>query len=219
MNNLSEQVGVYRRSNSNKMKMIKLEKHPFIPIGTLIGWWTVIETGLYMSSGSREARACRVRCRCGTEKTLSCSHLRSKNCCSCGCKSKERSVESVWNSYHSSYKRRGWDFHFTVSQLKAVSQLPCAYCGKEPSNVFRARYTDGDGYRREVDPTMEVRYSGLDRVDSSKGYVVGNVVPCCGQCNTMKSKLPLDDFLALIERIHSHNSTTGKIRELAATLF
>ena len=29
--------------------------------------------------------------------------------------------------------------------------------------------------------------SGLDRMDNSKGYIRGNVVPCCKDCNTLKS--------------------------------
>lgn len=29
----------------------------------------------------------------------------------------------------------------------------------------------------------------LDRVDNSKGYVIGNVVPCCGNCNRIKCHL------------------------------
>lgn len=28
--------------------------------------------------------------------------------------------------------------------------------------------------------------SGLDRMDNSKGYIIGNVVPCCRGCNVMK---------------------------------
>lgn len=30
---------------------------------------------------------------------------------------------------------------------------------------------------------------GLDRVDNSNGYVIGNVVPCCGFCNRIKCHL------------------------------
>ena len=35
---------------------------------------------------------------------------------------------------------------------------------------------------------------GLDRVDSSKGYVQGNVVPCCGPCNTKKGCMEMAGF-------------------------
>lgn len=30
---------------------------------------------------------------------------------------------------------------------------------------------------------------GLDRIDNSKGYIIGNVVPCCGNCNRIKCHL------------------------------
>lgn len=43
--------------------------------------------------------------------------------------------------------------------------------------------------------------SGLDRVDSSKGYIEGNCVPCCYRCNVMKADLSLEDFYSHIESI------------------
>jgi hypothetical protein len=43
--------------------------------------------------------------------------------------------------------------------------------------------------------------SGLDRVDSSKGYVEGNCVPCCYRCNVMKADLNLEDFYEHLELI------------------
>lgn len=30
---------------------------------------------------------------------------------------------------------------------------------------------------------------GLDRIDNAKGYIVGNIVPCCGNCNRIKCHL------------------------------
>lgn len=125
----------------------------------------------------------------------------------------------MWRELFAKLKRRGWDFHLTLPQLKAVTQLPCSYCGKEPSNIYRLKYKVDGKYQRGVDPSMEIRWSGLDRVDSAKGYVHGNVVPCCGECNGMKSDMPLDVFLALVERIRLHNPTVAGVRTLAATLF
>jgi len=66
---------------------------------------------------------------------------------------------------------------------------------------------------------MQICYSGLDRVDSSRGYVHGNVVPCCGECNYAKQDLSVDDFLASVARIQAHNPTAEKIHLLASTLF
>lgn len=195
-------------------------KYPLIPLGMYKdSWWEVLENDLYKSFGNQTMRACRVRCRCGTIAVRTYGELRCGRSPSCGCKSKQRSIETVWRQLYDKIKRRGWDFHLTLSQLRAVTQLPCVYCGKEPSNIFRLKYNDGGGYKRGVDPSMEIRWSGLDRVDSTKGYVYGNVVPCCGECNGMKSNLPLDVFLALIERIRLHNPTVAGIHTLAATLF
>lgn len=43
-------------------------------------------------------------------------------------------------------------------------QLPCHYCGDR----------------------INEQGSGLDRVDNSKGYLLTNVVTCCGLCNKVK---------------------------------
>lgn len=80
------------------------------------------------------------------------------------------------------------------------------------------KYKVDGKYQRGVDPSMEIRWSGLDRVDSALGYVYGNVVPCCGGCNGMKSNHSLDQFFVLLERIRAHNPTIAGVRELAARL-
>lgn len=45
---------------------------------------------------------------------------------------------------------------------------------------------------------------GIDRLDSERGYVVGNVVSCCSTCNYMKNTLGLVEFLRQVNRIASH---------------
>lgn len=41
---------------------------------------------------------------------------------------------------------------------------------------------------------MNFLYNGIDRVDSKKGYVAGNVVTCCRNCNQAKSDKSIDEF-------------------------
>ena len=214
MKNLSQQVGVYRRPNSNHSK---LRTNPLIPIGEELEYWVVLENDLYKSFKTQTHRACRVRCRCGTERVLTYGELRCGRSPSCGCKSKERSIETVWKDLFEKIKRRGWDFHLTLPQLKHLSKLACSYCGKEPSNIHRVKYKVDGRYVYGSAPEFEIRYSGMDRIDSTQGYVHGNVVPCCGDCNGMKSDHSLDDFFALVERIRSHSSIAN-VRQLAATL-
>ena len=218
MKNLSGQVGVYRRSNTTKLK---LSTHPLIPIGTRFGRWIVVENDWYKSFNGQVHRACFVRCECAaqTEAYRTYGELRCGRSPSCGCISRERSIETVWKDLLAKVSRRGWECHLTLPQLKEISQLPCAYCGGEPSNTHRLKYKVDGKYQRGVAPEMEIRYTGLDRLDSTKGYIPGNVVPCCFECNGMKSRMPVDQFLGLIERVRSHNPTVASLHSLAALLF
>jgi hypothetical protein len=82
-----------------------------------------------------------------------------------------------WFDARSKAKRRSLVWELTLEYYRdAVENRPCHYCGK----------------------VIVCRSCGLDRKDNSKGYVVGNVVPCCWDCNTMKSKFLSYDEMKLI---------------------
>lgn len=44
-------------------------------------------------------------------------------------------------------------------------------------------------------------YQGIDRVDSDKGYVTGNVLPCCRICNCAKGTLTKTEFECWAKRL------------------
>lgn len=67
---------------------------------------------------------------------------------------------------------RGKGWHLTPSEFLSFSGGYCHYCG-DPV---------GDGV-------------GIDRLDSSRGYEVGNIVRCCGECNMVKHVLSHDEFI------------------------
>jgi len=71
----------------------------------------------------------------------------------------------------------------------------CNYCDAPPSNVSSA------GCSR----TGSFAYSGIDRVDNSRGYEPDNVVPCCIDCNRAKRTRTRADFLAWAERLYAHS--------------
>lgn len=52
----------------------------------------------------------------------------------------------------------------------------------------------------------EYLYNGLDRVDSNKGYLKENVVPCCEICNKAKRDLSLCQFKKWINRLIKYNN-------------
>jgi hypothetical protein len=69
----------------------------------------------------------------------------------------------------------------------------CFYCGQ-----LKARERAGRHTSRRMGGLPR---NGIDRVDSSKGYVIGNVVTCCFDCNHAKQKLPVRTFLERSIRI------------------
>ena len=54
----------------------------------------------------------------------------------------------------------------------------CHYCGIPESNLRAV------GMKSQIQ--RDVKTMGVDRVDSSRGYEAGNLVPCCFVCNQVK---------------------------------
>ena len=70
----------------------------------------------------------------------------------------------------SNARKRGLVMSLDKDYFYYVTSFPCFYCGTRELSI------------------------GLDRVDNDIGYTHGNIVPCCGPCNSMKSKLSMVDF-------------------------
>lgn len=62
-------------------------------------------------------------------------------------------------------KRRGLEWDLIEADYVRLISRRCEYC----------------------DGSLPVYGHGLDRIDNSKGYVLGNVVPSCWTCNKMRS--------------------------------
>lgn len=106
--------------------------------------------------------------------------------------------------------RRVWQVNYgdcnDFDLFLKLSQDNCYYCNRPPHRTYNAastavgkRYTDG--YQLEHG---DFTYNGMDRIDSSRGHTIDNVVSCCFDCNKAKSALTQDDFLKLVELIY-HN--------------
>ena len=51
---------------------------------------------------------------------------------------------------------------------------------------------------------QEKGFNGIDRLDSSEGYIISNCVSCCEMCNYMKGCLGPTIFINRVEHIMSH---------------
>jgi len=107
----------------------------------------------------------------------------------------ERTARSLRGSYRRiAEKQRNMRFDISPYKFRQLTSQDCFYCGKPPEQEFK---------NKAKEPTTYL-YNGLDRVDNTKGYYLDNVVPACGTCNEMKSKMTLENFKEKIEKIY-HN--------------
>ena len=145
-------------------------------------------------------------CMCGTFITHTTGLLNSGRVISCGCYNREvcRNPDPV------AAQRKQAFIHFmnacvrkrklacTLSEdewLTLVSQS-CHYCGSNGSNEAKRRPDAHYG--------KSFHYNGIDRIDSSFGYVAGNCLPCCKRCNIAKNIMGYDEFKTWVHRIANH---------------
>jgi transposase len=168
--------------------------------------------------GHLEARS-RVICDCGREKEVFNHDLRSGNSKSCGCRIQARKAEApyvrIFSAYRSNAKDRKMVWELSLIQMMHLISLPCAYCKSLTSNVLRGRRS-GISTRVKI-----LEYMGIDRVDSSIGYVLGNVLPACKSCNLGKSSQSLKLFSEWVGRFGcgmSEDNILAAATELGRTL-
>lgn len=153
-------------------------------------------------------------CDCGNETEKSSEYLKSKRRKSCGCKSwiKENGVRDPKSpSHHALFSRmrgvglhlgRSWELEY--EEFIKIINSNCHYCQIPPSRTFNIYKTKKGIYRsrnKEWCDKAEIPYTGIDRIDSSKGYISGNVVPACPTCNWAKNDLPYEDFIKWIRNL------------------
>jgi len=180
-----------------------MKKRIVLQPGDTMGDLTVIKLD-YKDHRSRRFLLC--RCVCGKEKVIQGSLITSGNTKSCGCRiqknarlrvkpNSEASFNLVYNSYRCHAKNRNLEFLIPKEKFREISQLECHYCGAGLSNVCRSPHDSGDFI-----------HNGIDRIDSKKGYISGNVVACCKLCNIAKKDHSVNDFLQWIKRVYDHNA-------------
>jgi hypothetical protein len=140
-------------------------------------------------------------CDCGKITLCTSDNLRNGATKSCGCLKREMrrlgEGEASFNKLFSVYRKqsifRNLDFKLSKEDFIKITQENCFYCGKQPSQSYKSNCSTGDYI-----------YNGIDRIDSSKGYIDGNIVPCCGRCNEAKMSETQENFISWIERVYNN---------------
>lgn len=193
---------------SNKLIRKSLRKnHDLSIIGKRYGYSIVLEyTGeVACDSNSHTTSVILLQCDCGNIFKRNRSALGKGT--NCGCKFRTSRIynkgsrlpytQASFNELYSKYKSRAKytnkKFSLTKEQFKDITSKNCYYCGVEPlQKAKNSNVADIDGI---------YLYNGIDRVDSSIGYIFNNCVPSCEICNKAKRDLSLERFNTWLLRI------------------
>lgn len=152
-------------------------------IGQKFGRLTVISRVI---PAKRVRWAC--KCECGNTTEVYSINLLSGDCKSCGClkpvlklSSEEVAFRLHLRDYKRNADRRGYDFDLTDEEFRDMTKQECHYCGSEKG-------------------------IGVDRMDNSIGYTIGNSVPCCNICNRAKHTMSYLKYTNWISKIKSNGS-------------
>lgn len=112
-----------------------------------------------------------LKCDCGKEIISDTKHLRVRppRFCSFSCNLKkltQNATNSLFVIYKNGAIKRKYDFTLTIDQFKKIIKEDCYYCGLKPTNELNRQFD-------------KIKYSGIDRVDNTIGYILSNCVPCC----------------------------------------
>ena len=147
------------------------------------------------------------KCDCGNETIVTSYSLKSGVTKSCGCFNAEcvrdrrflgygvGAFNRVLLSYTNNARLKGLEFALSIDEFKELTKGCCFYCGVEPQQSIKNNIRTVNG---------NYVHNGIDRIDSSKGYISGNVVSCCVKCNKMKLDHSVEEFRKHIIKIYDY---------------
>lgn len=149
------------------------------------------------------------RCECGKEFERLSQHIRDPKVISCGCYKKRRGPDSKsWKGFgvvgaafmnritkHS--KRRGIIFDLTCEYLNELFIEQNERCAL--SGVKLTMPLVGNKYKVKGN-------ASVDRIDSNRGYVEGNVQWVHRDINFMKQQFSQEHFIEMCEKVVRHNN-------------
>lgn len=176
-------------------------------------------------------------CSCGNKRVLITTKLSRGITQSCGCASIERSTKppgevsrnTKWSKFLiQSCKERGLVNEFTKAEFFSIISLNCFYCNAEPRLYSAYQGPTGkikqsykiNQIKQDTIDRSSIKVNGIDRVDNKIGYTKNNCVPCCWDCNKIKSDYTIYEWLSFIEKfkIGFTEHTVSKLKEMGISL-
>jgi hypothetical protein len=196
-------------------------------VGAVFGDWRVVgiaDRYVYIDKDGRKVTAVKmeVRCGCGILRTVKAYDLKrhkSKRCRSCASLASGKTLKPKFGEKNPNWKGygqipyrmvsrmlqgariRGLEVSITpeyLDQKWSAQQGRCALSGEQ--------MTMPPSSSKKVSVDVSSRYASVDRIDSSQGYVPGNVQWVCKTLNLMKNSLLEKEFLKWVAIVHRYKS-------------
>ena len=189
-------------------------------IGQRFGLLVVVGPTPYKGKVRRTWWEC--KCDCGEVVPIREAQLIRRQALSCGCMKGRRGLRKMsdddisllstrspagrWRFYQYYYgaQNRGYRWDISEDDFFEITSRPCEYCGVAAGNTAEVKRSKS-----------QFAYNGLDRVDNTKGYILSNVVPCCGMCNRSKYTHSREKFLEWALRLAEHQQSEKELAHAA----
>lgn len=157
----------------------------YIPIiGSTYKDWTVISEQIFKKETNRSTYW-KVRCKCGFEDIRDASHLVQGKTSSC------KSCAALKLPFEQSYLRKvkeraninGFEFNLDLEYLMSIFTGKCALSGVDIQ------------FGKHWKLKLSDQTASLDRIDNTKGYIIGNVQWVHKQVNFMKGTMKQEEFI------------------------
>lgn len=86
---------------------------------------------------------------------------------------------------------RGKEWAISDEEARKCFVSDCQYCGRKSQWDLRV-----------MPIGSKIRPNGIDRVNNDLGYIPGNCVPCCYECNHSKNDRSLEDFRTWVKIVY-----------------
>lgn len=98
----------------------------------------------------------------------------------------------VYSKYRDKARRKDISWSLTKDDVYDMIYKRCYYC----NSLGKNKYACFD--------EKHLRYNGIDRLSSHRGYTQKNTVAACGTCNYAKLQMTVTEFRSWLRRAYKH---------------
>lgn|SRR5574343_81654 len=168
--------------------------------GTTFGALKVIQKSTYKAKYTKTIWW-ECECLCGKKCIVNGTDLRTGKTKTCGCRTSIKNKRN-WQGYNNIPKSNWRVLNNNAIQRSLEFNLTIEYCDELFEKQNKKCYLSG------LDISFKDKTASLDRIDNTKGYIVGNVGWVHKTINNMKQAISKEDFIYFCKKVSEFNKTS-----------